>query len=216
MLQFPLQSDVNYSYSDRYGEGAGEHHGTDIFAPYGSSVLAVIAGGAVTTTDPKGGLVVYLSNDDGTQVYYYAHLSDVGEIFAGADVTVVNVGDVIGHMGNSGNAVGTPPHLHLQAKVNGHLVNPYPLLEEVDPKPKSHPGGGTFPYPRKPTSGTPPIEPRENAPRGEHGPFPRGGGPVLTPKEPEQSPTLWGIAFLLGIFLAWKTIFGGRREYKSG
>ncbi len=216
MLQFPLQSDVNYAYSDRFGEGEGDHKGTDIFAAYGSSVLAVISGAAHPATDPKGGTVVYLANEDGTQVYYYAHLADVAEELQGADYTIVQAGDVLGHVGNSGNAVGTPPHLHLQARVNGLLVNPFPLLLEVDPKPRSRPGGGTFPRTPKPTSGKPPVEPRTDSPPGEHGPFPRGGGPVLTPSEPEPSPTLWGISLLIGCWLAWKTFSGLTRRRQHG
>lgn len=205
MLTFPLPSSANYAYADRYGEGPGDHKGTDVFAAYGTSVLAVISGAAHPSTDPKGGIVVYLQNEDGTQVYYYAHLSDIAPELEGADYTIVQAGDVLGHVGNSGNASATPPHLHLQARINGSLVNPYPLLTDVDPKPRSRPGGGTFPRTEKPRSGKPPVEPVPGPP-GEHGPFPHGGGPVLTPAEPPQSPTLWGLAVLLGIWLAAKTL----------
>ena len=139
MRRFPLPKDANYSYANRFGLGAGDHHGTDIFAPRGTPVLAVERGMARSDEDPKGGLVVYLAaiNLEGgpaepIRIYYYAHLDDVIDTVPGG--TLVEPGAVLGHVGDSGNAKGTDPHLHFQARVGGETVNPYPLLRSVDPK----------------------------------------------------------------------------------
>jgi murein DD-endopeptidase MepM/ murein hydrolase activator NlpD len=40
----------------------------------------------------------------------------------------VEVGDIIGYVGDSGNAKGTPPHVHYGIYIQGRAVNPYPLL----------------------------------------------------------------------------------------
>ncbi|MGI9339646.1 MAG: M23 family metallopeptidase, partial [Psychrobacter sp.] len=40
----------------------------------------------------------------------------------------VEVGDTIGYVGDSGNAKGTPPHVHYGIYIQGRAVNPYPLL----------------------------------------------------------------------------------------
>lgn len=158
MQRFPLPRDSGYSYANRFGTGPADHHGTDIFAPRGTPVLAVERGMARSTEDPKGGLVVYLDaiQLEGTtrgpvRIYYYAHLDDVIDPVPGG--TLVEAGDVIGHVGDSGNAKGTDPHLHFQVKSGGEVVNPYPELRRVDPK---VPGPDKEPIDLSPTA-PPPV-----------------------------------------------------------
>ena len=73
-----------------------------------------------------GGITIYLTGASGDQ-YYYAHLDawapglSVGQSVA--------VGEMIGTVGNTGNAQYTVPHLHFEFHPGGGSpVNPYPLV----------------------------------------------------------------------------------------
>ena len=69
-----------------------------------------------------GGLQFRLDGDDG-HVYFGTHLDEFG-----ADGRV-NAGEVLGTVGDSGNARGSSPHLHFEIYPNGvEPVNPYPTL----------------------------------------------------------------------------------------
>ena len=105
--------------------GRREHHGVDLFAPRGTPVLAATAGRVSWVgTNRLGGNVVWLRDARHGRRLYYAHLD---RIAVRADQGV-KVGDVLGYVGNTGNAQGTRPHLHFGMYVNGVVVNPYPTL----------------------------------------------------------------------------------------
>lgn len=134
---FPMPADANYNYAEAFDRRPGGHHGTDVFAPRGTPVLAVFDGDARSTTDPKGGTVVYLTGArDFAGTVYYAHLDSVEPHLASGKSQFVNAGDVIGYVGTSGNAANTPPHLHIQVtNPNGRgIANPFPHLVDVDTK----------------------------------------------------------------------------------
>ena len=63
--------------------------------------------------------------------YFYAHLSDfAAAAYNGADV---HAGEVIGFVGNTGDAEPTPPHLHFEVHMpDGQVVDPYPYLTRWD------------------------------------------------------------------------------------
>jgi murein DD-endopeptidase MepM/ murein hydrolase activator NlpD len=108
--------------------GGHVHEGIDIFAKTGTPIHAVSGGTVVKGfSDPRGGVVVRIQGDDGNY-YYYAHLKPGSEkaLHVGQRV---DTGDVIGQVGNSGDAATTPPHLHLQVKSGGEWVNPYDFLK---------------------------------------------------------------------------------------
>jgi hypothetical protein len=193
---FPLPPEATYSYGDRFGTRPEDHHGCDIFAAEGTPVLSPVAGVAHAETDPKGGFVVYVQSAARREEFYLAHLADWADLDT-ADFTVVAAGDLIGHVGKTGNAAGGPPHLHLQAKVDGVLVNPFPLLRSVDPKPPT-PADRTFPYPRKPTSSSVPDKGRWTKP----------GGPSITPSSDARTVSIWTVALILGAIAVWKTFAG--------
>lgn len=103
------------------------HEGIDIFAPMGAPLVAAERG-VITNigTGKLGGLKVWLRGASGTD-WYYAHLADFAEGLAVGQV--MEAGDLLGYVGTTGNAVGTPPHLHMQVHPGGNdAVNPYPML----------------------------------------------------------------------------------------
>ena len=107
--------------------GRRTHHGVDLFAPRGTPVVAAAPGivRRVHHTD-IGGNVVWLNDPRREQSLYYAHLDrqlvDAGD--------VVNVGDTLGLVGTTGNARGTPPHLHFGIYRRGQgPVDPLPFID---------------------------------------------------------------------------------------
>ena len=104
------------------------HEGIDLFAPAGTPLLAAERGVIIRiSTGRLGGLTFWLKGESGAH-WYYAHLQSYAEGLAVGDV--VEAGQVLGYVGNTGNAVGTPPHLHLELHPDGAApVNPYPLLK---------------------------------------------------------------------------------------
>lgn len=126
-----------HSYSDTFGAPrmfgtsyAHLHQGTDIFATLGTPLVAVERGVLIKVgTDVLGGTKLWLVGASGTR-YYYAHLSAFA--LGISDGVVVSAGDVVGYVGNSGNATSTPAHVHFEVHPNGGAaVNPYPLLRIV-------------------------------------------------------------------------------------
>jgi murein DD-endopeptidase MepM/ murein hydrolase activator NlpD len=106
--------------------GGRRHEGTDIFAPRGTPVRSTTRGLVVRKGwNRLGGRVVSVIGPGG-QRHYYAHL----EQFAGPGPgDWVEEGDLLGFVGNSGNAAGTPTHLHYGIyAASGEALNPHPLL----------------------------------------------------------------------------------------
>jgi len=91
------------------------HMGADIFAPEGRPVLAAADGVVVVATfTPKGGPGAKVAVYHGRGVYtYYLHMSAV----YCAEGQPVRAGDVIAAVGATGNAQGTPTHLHFEVDV---------------------------------------------------------------------------------------------------
>jgi murein DD-endopeptidase MepM/ murein hydrolase activator NlpD len=103
--------------------GRRHHEGIDIFVQRLTPVLAVAAGRAMPRQDALGGNTVWL-NTPGTS-YYYAHLDRI----AVRDEQRVKVGDVLGYVGNTGNARNQPSHLHFGVYRWGReAIDPLPLL----------------------------------------------------------------------------------------
>jgi murein DD-endopeptidase MepM/ murein hydrolase activator NlpD len=102
------------------------HEGQDIFAPKGTPVYSATEGYVWRVGQNRlGGNVVYVVGAGG-RGYYYAHLDAFApEISAGDYVTPETV---LGYVGTTGNAAGTPPHLHFGVYAPGGAINPLPLL----------------------------------------------------------------------------------------
>ena len=119
------------SFIDTWGaprSGGRQHKGVDMFAAYGTPVVAPVAGRAEQSNNSLGGLSFRLWGDDGN-FYYGAHLSAFGSGFGHVDA-----GTILGYVGTSGNAQGTSPHLHFEihpGRRRGDLsspVNPTPTV----------------------------------------------------------------------------------------
>ena len=125
---FPVLGDV--SFTDDYGAPravTGWHHGNDLFADTGTPLLAVTDGtlGRVGV-NTLGGNRLWLTDGAGNQ-FYYAHMS--GYAPGAVNGARVRAGEVIGFVGNTGQAITTPPHLHFEIHPGGgDSVNPYPYL----------------------------------------------------------------------------------------
>ncbi len=118
------------SYGDDYGApraGTGWHHGNDLFADRGTPLLAVADGTlSKVGVNTLGGNRLWLTDDAGNE-FYYAHLSAYAP--AAVEGARVSAGQVIGFVGNTGQAITTPPHLHFEVHPGGgDSVNPYPFL----------------------------------------------------------------------------------------
>jgi murein DD-endopeptidase MepM/ murein hydrolase activator NlpD len=112
------------SFGDTYGAERGDvsggwHHGDDIFAPLGAPILAVAHGTVFSVGWNKvGGWRLWLRDDQGWE-YYYAHLSAYSPLAVNG--AIVNAGDVLGFVGDTGDAKGTPFHLHFEVHPVGLL-----------------------------------------------------------------------------------------------
>lgn len=130
-LPFPVegatQRDIGSTFGVERDGGARKHHGVDIFAERGTPVTAVIDGRVRTGTSDRGGKHIWLSGSMiglGSARYYYAHL-DSFEVESGDKV---KKDEILGYMGNTGNAITTPPHLHFGI-YSGGPVDPAPFLK---------------------------------------------------------------------------------------
>ena len=110
---FPVHGPV--SFTDTFGADravVGWHHGEDVFAPIGAPVLAVADGTVFSVGwNDLGGNRLWLRDRRGNE-FYYAHLSAFSPL--AVDGMRVEAGDVLGFVGNSGDAETTPPHLHFE------------------------------------------------------------------------------------------------------
>jgi murein DD-endopeptidase MepM/ murein hydrolase activator NlpD len=107
----------NAFFGDTYGAlrtdvPGGWHHGDDIFAPLGTPVVAV-ADGTLNRIgwERLGGWRLWVRDRAGDE-FYYAHLSGYSPLALSGEQ--VHRGEVIGFVGNTGDAFTTLPHLHFE------------------------------------------------------------------------------------------------------
>jgi len=122
-----------HSYINDWGfsrSGGRSHQGTDIMAPRGTLVVAVVSGRVTRTTRNSGlgGTTVWLRGNDGRS-YYFAHLDTIaGGISSGSSV---GAGQTLATVGNSGNARGGATHLHFEILIDGEPLDPYATLQDA-------------------------------------------------------------------------------------
>ncbi|WP_424949572.1 M23 family metallopeptidase [Deinococcus sp.] len=118
-------------FADTWGAARSEgrrHQGVDIFAPRGTPIRSTTRGRVGRIGEDRlGGRTVTITGPGGYH-HYYAHLERYPALKVG-DWALA--GMVVGYVGDSGNAAGTPPHLHYGVYTPAWTaINPYPLLKK--------------------------------------------------------------------------------------
>jgi hypothetical protein len=131
MGHFPVAGLANFSDDWLYPRFDGYfhfHHGTDVFAARGLPVRAPADGILRQDNDNLGGTVVYVTEPNRTY-YYMAHLS--AWVDGQKSGMAVKMGDIVGFVGNSGDAAGGATHVHFEVHPNGgEAVDPKPYLDQ--------------------------------------------------------------------------------------
>ena len=146
-LIFPVVGPA--SYTDDFGDarGSGSHEGNDIMAPKKSVAVAVEAGKVkFWTSSWRAGCMLYLYGASGT-TYLYIHLNNdrttandnrgacVPGIAYGRGLksgSRVKAGQIVGYVGDSGDADGGNAHLHFEVHPgDSAATDPYPYLRRA-------------------------------------------------------------------------------------
>lgn len=129
-LPVPVQGVRARQIADTFGAPRGTdrtHQGVDIFAKRGTPVVSATRGLVVSVREGGlGGRQVWVLGP-GRERHYYAHLDDWAHGLATGQV--VQPGHVLGFVGTTGNARGTPPHLHYGIYGRDGAHDPLPLFK---------------------------------------------------------------------------------------
>ena len=146
-LIFPVVGSVQYSDDFGAPRAGGPHQGNDLMAAKRSPAVAVEAGKVkFWTTSSRAGCMLYLYGNSGT-TYLYIHLNNdltakndnQGKCVAGTayapglkDGAHVAAGQLVGYVGDSGDANGGASHLHFEVHPNdGGATDPFPYLQKA-------------------------------------------------------------------------------------
>ncbi len=122
-LHLPISENTSTVITSRFGSrSSGYHTGLDIATNAGTPIHAV-ASGTVITAGWQGsyGNLVIIDHGNGVQTYY-AHCSAIYV----SEGDTVDMGETISAVGSTGNSTG--PHLHLEVRVDGEIMNPQNYL----------------------------------------------------------------------------------------
>jgi murein DD-endopeptidase MepM/ murein hydrolase activator NlpD len=124
------------TFADARSEGR-LHDAIDILAPSGTPVVAAADGEIVKLfQSDRGGTTIYQLSPDKKLIFYYAHLQGYAEGLAVGKFA--KQGEVIGYVGDTGNAGAGNFHLHFSVSIiadpkrywEGTNIDPYPLLHK--------------------------------------------------------------------------------------
>lgn len=128
-LPMPVQAIAAGQVADTWGAPRGadrRHEGVDIFAARGTPVVSATRGVVSAVRESGlGGKQVWVIGP-GMERHYYAHLDSWAKGLT--DRQVLQAGETLGYVGDSGNARGTPPHLHYGIYGGQGALDPLPRL----------------------------------------------------------------------------------------
>lgn len=128
-INIPIHKIKASQIADTFGaarDGDRQHQGQDIFAPRNTPVYSATAGYVWRIGENRLGGNTITVVGAGGRAYYYAHLEKYAEnLKVGDEVTPDTI---LGYVGTSGNAKGTPPHLHFGIYTSGGAINPKTLF----------------------------------------------------------------------------------------
>tara|TARA_Y100000748_G_scaffold232470_1_gene196459 strand:- start:120 stop:716 length:597 start_codon:yes stop_codon:yes gene_type:complete len=144
-MVFPVQHVMSHFYDDWgeiRGDGSRVHEGIDIRAPKGAPIVAIADGKINTMTyTNSSGYYIAIDHENGW-LSLYVHLNDDIEgndnlggketafaenIYLGAEVVA---GQIIGYLGDSGNADGTVPHVHFEVRYKGESYDVFNQIKD--------------------------------------------------------------------------------------
>lgn len=135
-VQGVRRNQLRSNWGEARGGGTRAHQGLDIMAPANTPVIAAADGRVekLFYSNGGGGITLYQRSADGGWIYYYAHLA--GYAPGIAEGRSLRAGDVLGYVGDTGNAGTGNYHLHFGVSRmapnerwhQGTPVDPYPLL----------------------------------------------------------------------------------------
>ena len=150
--RFPIRGQASFIddwWFPRFVPDFHLHQGTDVFADFGTPIVSPVDGVLTFGESPVGGRYSYVTTETDGTYYYFSHLDTLPEppeetrITDPAEVARfahrsydhpgayrVKVGDLIGTVGDSGNAKGGAPHAHVEVHpAGGEATNPKPILD---------------------------------------------------------------------------------------
>lgn len=121
------KANIYSDFGDARDGGDREHEGQDILAPKGAYIVSPTEAVVIRVgSGDSAGKYVYTANPGG-ETFAYMHLDEIADDLSSGDE--LKPGDLIGYVGNTGNAVGGVTHLHFEIRDGREPTDPYPRLD---------------------------------------------------------------------------------------
>src|SRR3990167_3062150 len=118
-------SNLTKNFGDPRDGGARTHEGLDMLAPEGTPIASPTEAVVIRIGEDDGSGIYVRTANPGGESFVYMHLVSVADDLERGDA--LERGDLIGFVGNTGNASGGPAHLHFEIRKDG-AHDPYPRL----------------------------------------------------------------------------------------
>lgn len=125
MLGVTLRS-IYADFGDPRDGGARTHEGQDIIAPRGTPIASPTEAVVTRTSNGSSSGLTVTTRNPGGETFIYMHLDRIAEGIKSG--TVLKPGDILGFVGDSGNAKGGVTHLHFEIREGRKATDPFPRL----------------------------------------------------------------------------------------